>query len=251
MENKYKSVVAFFISLLIMFSIILVSGLAFFKSVVLNDGTYLKVLEREGTYDKIYNNINENIEYLLVSNNIPSDTLNGMITKDEVVETINYYIFYTVGYMKKEQGEIVELDMSSYRDRVDEKMNKFIRDNNLYGDTALLTHLDQFKQTVLDIIESDLQLVNLNEMSKSSLMMRVASLSSILNNSKLIVMSIGVVAVICLSMCLVWRKRKLRRFVWIGYSFVSSGLIMFLVGISGIMSGFYNYEKDMIKKLKN
>ena len=37
----------------------------------------------------------------------------------------------------------------------------------------------------------------------------------------------------------IWR-RKSRRFAWIGYSFISSGLLVFLIGLSGYISGFYD-----------
>lgn len=239
--RKYKSILAFFISLLIMFTIIATCSVVFFKNTVLSESTYTKVLERENTYNKIYDNINENIKYLMLTNNIPTDTLSGVITEDEVRDTVNDYIYYTVSYMRKEESQITKLDMDTYTKRIDEKMDKFIKENNLSKNAEFMGHVNEIKGTALNIIKGDLEVVNLNELSKSSYMTKLASLSYILNSNKVIVSLIAIIILLSASMCLIWKRRKIRRVVWVGYSFMAGGLTVMLIGISGYLSNFYKH----------
>lgn len=239
--KKYKSILAFFISLLMMFSIIATCGIVFFKNTVLNESTYLRILEEEDTYNKIYKNINDNMEYLLLTNNIPTDILKGIITKDEVRDIVNDYIYYTVSFMRKEESEIVKLNMNIYSSRLNERIDKFILENNLSGNEEFIGHVNELKETALGIIKSDLQVINLHELSKSNAMTKLASVSNILSNNKILLSLVGVIILLSASMCFIWKRRKMRRIAWIGYSFMASGIAVMLVGISGYISGFYNY----------
>ncbi|MGL5695139.1 MAG: hypothetical protein ACRCXA_13755 [Peptostreptococcaceae bacterium] len=252
MNKKVKNVISFVISLMIMFLILVGSLSVFLDKVVLNENNYISVLKKESIYEQVEEYINENIEYLLVSSNIPIDVLSGTISKEEIEDVFDKYVSYTVSFMKNGDGEIPELDMAVYEKRVDDKINKFLRDNDMYVSTEFKEDLDGFKKTVLNIISSSLQIIDLSALSNSSMVKMVAKLFAVFSNVKFTLGIIFGIVVLSLGQFAVWTKRRSkRRYAWIGYSFVSSGMMMSLVGLSGYMSGFYKHIAIGVPYIKN
>ncbi|MGL4914028.1 MAG: hypothetical protein ACRC3Y_16525 [Romboutsia sp.] len=242
MKKKYgKNIGAFFISLILMFVLLITSITMFFRGSILNPQTYIGVLEKYNIYDDIYENIYSNLDYLLLTNNMTEGMLNGVINKDEVIQVVNDSIYYTVGYMKNEQQEIPDIDIKIYEDRLNRSMDKFLIENSMYLNEEFRNSLSEFKLTVVNIIKSDLELINLNEVSKSSAMKVVAKVSTIIDSGMFVVGLLLIDVIICSLFFILWKRRKARRFVWIGYSFVSCGLMVALVGFSGYVSGFYEH----------
>lgn len=241
MKKYIKNIVAFIISFILMAVLLIASLTMFFRGTILNPQTYIGVLEKHNIYNQIYDNIYSNIHYLLLSNNIEEKTLDGIITIDEVSEVVNDYIYYTIGYMKNESMEIPKIDMSVYENRLQSKVNKFLSENSMYLNEEFKANIDELKGTVLDIIKSDLEIINLNELSKSKGMNIIAKVSSIINSGSVIIDLLILVIILMGMISLIWRRRKARKFAWIGYSFISCGLIVFLIGFSGYISGFYNH----------
>ena len=242
MKKKYgKSIGAFFISLILMFVLLITSITMFFRGSILNPQTYIGVLEKNNIYDDIYENIYSNLDYLLLTNNMTEGMLDGVINKDEVIQVVNDSIYYTVGYMKNEQQEIPAVDMNVYEERVNRSMDKFLLENSMYLNEDFKNSLNEFKSTVKDIIKSDLELINLNEVSKSSAMKAISKISTIIDSGMFVLGLLLIDVIICSLFFVLWKRRKARRFAWIGYSFVSCGLIVALVGFSGYISGFYEH----------
>ena len=241
MKNYIKNIVAFIISFILMAVLLMTSLTMFFRGTILNSQTYIGVLEKHNIYNQIYDNIYSNIHYLLLSNNIEENTLDGVISIDEVSEVVNDYIYYTIGYMKNEAMDIPKIDMSVYENRLESIINKFLSENSMYLNEELKDNIGELEGTVLDIIKSDLEIINLNELSKSKGMNMIAKVSAIINSGP-VIMGLLVLVIILIGMIsLIWKKRKARKFAWIGYSFISCGLIVFLIGFSGYISGFYNH----------
>lgn len=242
MKKYVKNISAFVVSLLLMFVLLVSSVTMFFRGSVLNPQTYIKVMEKHGIYDEIYNNIYSNINYLLLTNNIEEKTLDGLVSKDEIIQITNDFIYYTVGYMKNEHNEVPAVDMDIYKSRIDSAMSTYLKEKDMYLNDEFKSTLNDFKDTVLSIIKSDLELININELSKSQGMMGVAKISGFIDSGSFIVGLLLVVLILSSLFFVIWTKRrKARRFVWIGYSFTSCGLLLLLIGVSGYISGFYNY----------
>lgn len=241
MKKNIKNIMSFIISLILMFVIVITSGVLFFRGTLLNDQSYIKVLERNNIYDKIYYNITENLEYLLLTNNIPQDTFEGVILKTEVKASVDSYVYSIVDYMKNKKVEIPPLDMSVYEERFDEDINEFLMFNGMYLNEEFKHNLEEFKSTFMSIIKSDLQVLDFNALSNASSMKMIAKLSGFINSGAVVLGLIMVILILCSFIILVWRKRKARIFAWVGYSFVSSGILVLLVGISGYISGFYSH----------
>lgn len=252
MKKYLKNSLSFVVSLISMFLILLASFSFFLDRVILNEKTYIRALEKEKIYEQVELYINENIEYLLVSSNIPENVLDGIILKDEIEDVFCDYIYYTVGFMKNGSGEIEALNTPIYEERINGKINTFLRENNMYVGAEFNDNLDEFKGTILNVINSSLQIIDLNVLSNSSMIKMIAKLSSLISGIKLF--AALVLGVVLLSVCqfTIWSKRRrARRYAWIGYPFISAGIIIFLIGFSGYLSGFYKHIAIGVLYLKN
>lgn len=240
-KSLSKNIVSTIVAIILMFSTIATMGVVFLKTTLINENTYKKVFETVGLYDKVYDGIKDNVEYALVVNNIPVDTLDGILSKNDVVSTINSTTESFIDFINGGSSFAIDHDLSIYSKRVDTNINKFLRDNNMYLNEEQTKDLDIMKQSIIKIIDKELQIINFNSLSKSSPMIMLSKIVGILTNPMVIV---GMIVLDIMLMSLfvpIWGKRKVRAYAWSGYSLVAAGMIVFLVSFSGYISGFYEY----------
>ena len=101
--------------------------------------------------------------------------------------------------------------------------------------------IENIKESLLNIIDSDLQIINFSELSKSNAMILVSKIVSVMNNNMVLVGCL-ITNVLLLSLFFpIWKRRRARAYAWIGYTLVSAGMILFLLSFSGYISKFYEY----------
>ncbi len=236
-----KNITSFFIAIVLMFSVILTTGVIFFKTTLVNDKAYIGVFEDNRTYDKVYESIVSNVEYALIVNNIPKDTLDGIISKDEVVDVINYTAKTFIGFINGKGVDVISHDFSVYNDRVEYKLNEFLRENNMYLNKEQTNDLNYMKQNIRNIIEGELQLINFEKLYKSDAMIILSKVFGMLNSSLAIIAMIILDIIFISLFFVIWNKRRARAFAWAGYSLIAGGMLVFLLSFSGYLSGFYDY----------
>ena len=242
MSKNIKNVFSFIVSLVLMVVIILGGTTVFFNTTVLNENKYINSLEKNDIYAKIKTNIDNNLKYLMLSSNLDENILNNVISEDEIKDIVDGYVNYFVSYMKREATEIPKLDTSVYYDRIDASLDKYLRENHVtYLNEDVKKDMEEIKNIALQIISSDLNIIDFNALSKSTALRAVASVSSVINNIAVVGM-IGLVVLMLIGIIfLIWSKsRAVRAYAWTGYSFISAGMIMTLIGVSGLISKFYN-----------
>lgn len=252
MKKVFKNSLSFIVSLITMFLVLVASFSFFLDKVVLNEKTYTKILNEEKIYDQIESYINENIEYLLIESNIPEDTLSGVISKEEIEDVLCDYVYYTVGFMKNNNAEIEPINKSVYEERINEKISNYLRENEMYVSAEFSENIEEFKSTILNVITSSLQVIDLDALSNSSMIKTIAKLSTLVTGVKFLsVVLLGIVLLSSIQFIIWNKRRKSRRYAWIGYSFMSSGMIISLVGFSGYISGFYKHIAIGVDYIKN
>ena len=87
--KRLKNVASFIISLLLTFVFLANIFLVFFKNTILDIGLYTEALENNKGVESIYESINDNINYLMLSNNIPQNTMKDIITTKEIEDELN------------------------------------------------------------------------------------------------------------------------------------------------------------------
>ena len=230
--KKLKNVASFIISLLLTFVFLANIFLVFFKNTILNIGLYTEALENNKGVESIYESINDNINYLMLSNNIPQDTMKDIITIEEIQDEVNSTMITMVSFILGMDSKESSLNTEPYLAKFDEKMDNFISENS--------------------IIMTELQIVDLNKFINSSVGNKIKNVLNILNGKTFSIALFLVDIILIALIALIWGKRRIyRTFAWVGYSAIASGLIIFLVSLSGYISKFYDSLIIGIPYLKN
>ena len=179
------------VAIITMFSVILSMGIVFFKTTLINENTYKKIFEKVGTYDKVLESIESNIDYALVVNNIQTDILDNIISKEEIVDIIDSTTDSFIGFLKGNK-DTNYYDISVYEQRVDEAINKYLRDNSMYLNESQNNDIQNMKVSIVNSIDSELQIINFEQLSNSNLMTMISKIVSILNNNLVL---IGIIAI--------------------------------------------------------
>ncbi|MDY4077618.1 MAG: hypothetical protein SOY42_02330 [Clostridium sp.] len=247
-----KKIFSFIISLLLMFSILVSIFLGFFKVNVTNIGLYSEALSKSMAAKSIYDDIYSEISYLLGTYNIPRDTLNDIITVDEIKKEINDKLIYISEFIDgKKIIEEKAQDNSIYLKRLDDKLDAFIKENSIPMTEELSFDLSEIRKSIDKFLTSELNPMNINKFLSSNLAGKVQKVISLINSDKLKYLFLGLDLLFIIIIAFIWHKHIIRGITWIGYSFSASGLIVFLLSFSGYISKFYNNLILGVPYLKN
>lgn len=250
--KKLKNLASFIISLLLTFVFLANIFLVFFKNTVLDIGLYNKALENNKGVESIYESINTNISYLMLSNNIPQDTMKDIITTKEIQNEVNSTMITMVSFVLGMDSKESSLNTEPYLKKFDEKMDKFISENSIIMTEDLKNDIKSIRASVNTILTSELQIINLNKFISSSIGNKIKKVLSILNSTTFSIALFATDITLIALIALIWGKKRFHRtFAWIGYSAVASGLIVFLISFSGYISKFYDSLIIGIPYLKN
>ena len=110
-----------------MFSIMLAMLSVFFKYVVLDKNTYLKILNENGTYAQVTESIYTKIDNMLKSKNINVDIKESIITEDDIKSQTDDIISGFIDYLKTGENNIKPIDSEIYKQRVRDVLGSIIK----------------------------------------------------------------------------------------------------------------------------
>lgn len=248
--SKGQTVISFIIGILLMLTIIVSILSLLIKFVVLNSNTYYKVLETKDIYNEIHNVIDDNISYALTVNNLSQDINKDIISVDEVKSEVQKYLGAVIEYLKTGTNNISDVNTDVYMERFNKNLNNFFNKNSIVLTNQIKSEIDLLKKDVKQIIESELQIINVKVIKNNSIFTKIAKITSLFV-SKLYLVSIIASIILILLLFIVWRTDYVRLLQWIGNSFMSAGLLIFLIFFSGYMSKFYEHISINTLYLKN
>lgn len=253
-----KKIITILISITLMFIII---GLCLLSSLpaFMNPSTYLNVMEQAGIYQMIQENIQNSLDDLMLINNIDRQTMNQFITIHEVKEIVNEDVYRFFMWLDGTGSQMEALNLTTYESRFDERLATFFRDNHYYLDDEQKQDVASMKQAMLQIINGNIRVLKLEEITKLSMLNKLTSLIQVMNVR--IVACALVIVVLILTAFLVLlsprSRRKNRRkkvevgLLWSGYGIVAGGLFVFIIFFSGLLSGFYQNIANQVNYLHN
>ena len=237
--KKYRNIISFVISLLLMFSLIFSAVLVFFKGTLINDTFYREIISSNDTTNKINEDIYKDINYLLLANNIPQSVAKDVITTSEVNDYMDKSISNVTDFFLGKIEEIPALNTDSYIAKLNSSINNYILENKVGLTKGTAAVFEELKSSSKEVISSKLELLDYNTLSKSQAGQKLQKVAIALNDSNVffgVLLSDVLLSVILL---VLWKNRVYRGFAWIGYSFVSSGLLIAILSFSGLISKFY------------
>lgn len=253
-----KKIITILVSITLMF---IIMGLCLLSSLptFMNPSTYLNVMEQVGFYQMIQENIQNSLDDLMLINNIDRQTMNQFITIHEVKEIVNEDVYRFFMWLDGTGSQMEVLNLTTYESRFDERLATFFRDNHYYLDDEQKQDVASMKQAMLQIINGNIRVLKLEEITKLSMLNKLTSLIQVMNVR--IVACALVIVVLILTAFLVLlsprSRRKNRRkkvevgLLWSGYGIVAGGLFVFIIFFSGLLSGFYQNIAIQVNYLHN
>lgn len=236
MKRTGKNIVSFLTSFVLMFFLIIFMLLSFFKFTILDDNFYYKVLDETRAIDVAEESILFEIKYILLSNNLPIELADNIITHNEINDNIYSLTSGILNFFIGESKEIKNINTEVYKQRIRESIENYLRENN-FSDIDF-TFINEAEEAVDNIIATEVEPLDLNKISTSDYGSKLRDLTKVLNS--FIPLLVCFVISIILIGILIFTWKRIRAVAWIGYSFFSSGLLIFLIGFSGYISKFYN-----------
>ena len=204
--KRLKNVASFIISLLLTFVFLANIFLVFFKNTILDIGLYTEALENNKGVESIYESINDNINYLMLSNNIPQDTMKDIITTKEIENELNSTMITMVSFILGMDSKESSLNTEPYLEKFDEKMDNFISENSIIITEDLKNDIKSIRASVNTILTSELQIVDLNKFINSSAGNKIKNVLTILNGKTFSIALFSVDIILIALIALIWGK---------------------------------------------
>lgn len=247
MKDNIKNIKAIIISITLTIVLVLTFAAILFKLEVLNPTTYTKAFEENKIYSEIYEDIEIEINKYVADNNLPKGIFDDVISKSDVEEVVNNDIFSAVGYIKNEMKKVPPINMSVYESRVEESLNEYVESDeykdivraNYYNNDFEKLDVDVIKVEILNDIEDKLAIIDNKALSDSQGIIKMSKYANILDSGLVIIALIVAVFVLCGLYFPIWKRRKKRKFAWMGATMIVSGLLMIIIGTVGSITGVY------------
>ena len=249
--KKRNNIICFIISFVLMIFLILTMALAFFRTNIINENLYYNVLDKNNAANIISDTIESKIKYILSSNNIPENIANDIISKQDIQNDIHLWISNGIGYFDGTKNKIESIDIDAYKTKLKDNILVYLKKNKIFITKDIYEVVNEIGDSFENIISAEMQPIDFESLSKTSYGMKFRNICTLLNSNSMLISLIGLDMALAVLMIIVWRKSISRALAWTGYSFVSSGLIGFLIGISGYISKFYQNISIVSENLKN
>lgn len=238
--RKVKNIVSFFISFIMMLLLLIIMSMLFFMYGIGNEKLYFEVVKENKTVNDIYEGVNDKLRYVMLSNNIPESVVDNVITKDEVEDSVFTTVSNILDYIEGNNNSIKKFDSSIYSDRLIEAVKSELTDNGIALTPDILEVLDEVKESADNIIDSEVENIDVSKISQSSYSNKIQKVMSIMTSKTYFIWIVCIYIVLAIVLLILWKKSITRGFSWIGYSSLSSGVLVLVVGLSGYISKFYN-----------
>lgn len=249
--KKRNNIICFIISFVLMIFLILTMAVAFFRTNIINEDLYYNVLDKNNAANIVSDTIESKIKYILLSNNIPENIANDIISKQDIQNQIHLWISNNIGYFNGTENKIESIDLDNYKTELKDNILTYLNKNKIIITNDIYEVVNEIGDSFENIIGAEMQPVDFKSLSKTSYGMKFRNICTLLNSNAMLISLIALDIVLAVLMLIVWRKSISRALAWTGYSFVSSGLIGFLIGISGYISKFYKNVAIVSENLKN
>lgn len=237
--KSIKSVISFFLSLFLMM-LVFAFQISIFTSVKLyNSNSYTSNIEKSGLIDYTYESINNNLQNLGRTVNLPQNLFNNLFNKQWVKTQLFSSTDNICQYMAYKTDTLYKVNMKTQSDKFNNNLDEFIASNKLKIDKNTKNELDRIKNNVNGIIQNQVLPVNYNSIVKNSSFEKARKSLFLIYSSKFLLI-IGFIIIVAL-LILVNMKKLFSALAWCSYAFIAGGLLALLPSVIVLASKFiYN-----------
>lgn len=238
--KKLRNVFSFIISILLMFSLIITSLLILIDKSLLNKNIYMNIVKENNIAETVSETVLSRMQYVLLTNNIPQDIITEVITVEEVLEEKTNSMINLIDYLTGNTEKVKSFEPTIYADRVKEAINNYVNENNIVRTQELEELLVELDKYTNELIAFEVEPINFEKITEIKKVALLRNVTKIICNKNILLGALIIDLILIGILIFMWKNRKYRGLAWAGYGFLSSGIILFMIGFSGYLSKFYS-----------
>mgnify|MGYP001224225548 CR=1 FL=1 len=226
--KKIKKALRMLLSFVLMFGVIFLIGSIFIRFILLNGNYIGDKLEERDYYSQLTENLNTKYATLSLESSIPEEVFTSAVLEDYDIqkltrENVNLMVDYMIS--KTDESAVV-MDRNIFLEPVTTYVKSYAEENNIPFDEELQKRTTAIVDSATEITENRVTLFNLKNVIDIPQFQSVRKIVNIAYNS--FIPMLIVLALIIISLTLLYRRRRYRVLFWIGSS-ISAGSIFVIV----------------------
>ena len=226
--KKIKKALRMLLSFVLMFGVIFLIGSIFIRFILLNGNYIGDKLEERDYYSQLTENLNTKYATLSLESSIPEEVFTSAVLEDyDIQKLTRENVNLMVDYMTSKTDEsAVVMDRNIFLEPVTTYVESYAEENNIPFDEELQKRTTAIVDSATEITENRVTLFNLKNVIDIPQFQSVRKIANIAYNSFIPILI--VLALIIISLTLLYRRRRYRVLFWIGSS-ISAGSIFVIV----------------------
>ena len=226
--KKIKKALRMLLSFILMFGVVLCIASIFIRFVLLNGNYIGDKLEERDYYSQLTENLNTKYATLSLESSIPEEVFTSAVLEDyDIQKLTRENVNLMVDYMTSKTDEsAVVMDRNIFLEPVTTYVESYAEENNIPFDEELQKRTTAIVDSATEITENRVTLFNLKNVIDIPQFQSVRKIVNIAYNSFIPILV--VLALIIISLTLLYRRRRYRVLFWIGSS-ISAGSIFVIV----------------------
>lgn len=226
--KKIKKALRMLLSFVLMFGVVLCIASIFIRFVLLNGNYIGDKLEERDYYSQLTENLNTKYATLSLESSIPEEVFTSAVLEDyDIQKLTRENVNLMVDYMtSKTDKSAAVMDRNIFLEPVTTYVESYAEENNIPFDEELQKRTTAIVDSATEITENRVTLFNLKNVIDIPQFQSVRKIVNIAYNSFIPILI--VLALIIISLTLLYRRRRYRVLFWIGSS-ISAGSIFVIV----------------------
>lgn len=232
--KKFKKFFLFVITLLLMFSLVILQFSIFVRFRLFNENFYETTLAKNNYYKYLNEDINTNFKTLSSLSAIPEEVFKESISEELIKTETNNNIKNAINFMTSEK-EVANngINMTQIEKNLLENIKTYAKNNNIQITTDVEKQIKTVSTDTSKLLNSHVNLFNIDQVKKINEFLKLKKILSIFYNY-ITLFSIIILVLIVIIMILN-KKAPWRNLLWVGSGLISSGALILLPGLLGFV----------------
>lgn len=223
---KFKDIISFIISLLLMFTLLIIQISLFVNYRLLNSEFYKNTIEKTNYFTLLNSEIDEAFMNLSVMTAIPKDVFTNAISKDFIKGETLKSIDNVSQYMKYKNDLLgIKTDTKVFEESMNKYLEVYAKEKSIEINNDIKGQIKEVSVSAGDMIDRYVNLFNVEAVARFGEFQKFRSLCYYVGNYNLVYISSSVALILLLVLVLLNRRRTWKAYMWAGSSFVAAGFM--------------------------
>lgn len=222
--KNVKNALCFFISLFLVFNIVLLCLCSFIYIRLVNPEYYISVFGSTNYNEAVSANIEKELTIESRQRNLPKNVLAPFWEKTWIKKQIDVFTYDIVRNIINQKTEFKDIDFKSPEERYSEGFDEFLKSSNITIDERLQNEKNDLRLKAEQIVSNNINLFDIKGNMKTE---EISVITGQLHNIYYYAWEYAVIFLAAFVVTPIVFKRNISKiFIWSGYAFSAAGLLM-------------------------